>query len=627
MNTGYSTPDGLPTEKMFNYYQARAQGGVGLIIVEAAIIHPSARLHPHMLVLYDDRAIAGLQKLTAIIRASGTRVAIQLFHPGRQSTVQETGYQPIAPSPIPCPVCREMPRELSLSEIEEMIEMYISAAHRAKEAGFDMVELHGAHGYLINQFLSPHTNKRTDNYGGDLRARSLFVQKIILGIKEKLGNDFPLSCRINGADHVPGGLTLADTQALAPILESAGADVIHVSASVYGGYPSTIPPMAEKAGCFIPLAEGIKERINIPVITVGKIHDPFLAETTIQQNKADLIAMGRALIADPDLPNKILAGKIDEIRKCICCNQGCLDREHNIILPVAKPESDVHLLCMQNPDLGREFTNIPYNKISKKVMIIGGGPAGMAAAQSAALMGHEVSLYEEHQELGGQLLLAASPPQKVLFKEVIGRLSRELKKLGVKTFLGKRVTADLIREQAPQIVILATGALPIKPKIPGIEQANGFSAWEILQDKTKAGNKVLIIGGGQVGCETASFLADNGRKVTVVELLDQLATNMGRVSRWYLLLKLTQAGVEMLKGVTVKEIKDKEVIIETDGGRQQKVLYGFDTIVFAVGSKPRNELIEEVKGLGTKLYIVGDALKPRKALEAIYEGSRVVEMF
>ena len=625
MNTGYSTPDGLPTEKMSNYYRARAQGGVGLIIVEAAIIHPSARLHPHMLVLYDDRAIGDLQRLTRTIQECGAKVAIQLFHPGRQSTTQETGYQPIAPSPIPCPVCREIPRELSIAEIKEVINMYVTAAQKAKEAGFDLVELHGAHGYLINQFLSPHTNKRTDEYGGNLRARSRFVQEIIQGIKQRLGKDFPISCRINGADNIKGGLTLADTQLLAPMLEEAGADVIHVSASVYGGYPSTIAPMAEEAGYFIPLAEGIKKAVKVPVIAVGKIHDPFLAEDTIRQGKADLVAMGRALIADPDLPNKIAHGRLTEIRKCISCNQGCLDREHNILLPVAQPESNVHLLCMQNPDIGQEYININPVKNPKKVLIIGGGPGGMAAARAAALQGHDVSLYEEAQKLGGQLNLAAIPPKKQAFKEVIEYLSCQSEELGVKTCLEIKVTPSLVKTLAPDIVILATGALPITPQIPGIYQENVVSAWDILQDKAEAGDKALIIGGGQIGCEVASLLVDKGKKVTIVEMLDQFAGNMGRVSRWYLLHKLTGAGVELLKNVTVTEIKGRDISIEANGNKD--CLSGFDTIVFAVGSRPRNELETEIRGLVSEMHIVGDALQPRKALEAIYEGTKIARLF
>jgi NADPH-dependent 2,4-dienoyl-CoA reductase/sulfur reductase-like enzyme len=334
--------------------------------------------------------------------------------------------------------------------------------------------------------------------------------------------------------------------------------------------------------------------------------------------------MGRALIADPDLPNKIAWEKLPEIRKCISCNQGCLDREHNIILPIAQPENNVHLLCLQNPNIGQEYTNINPVKNPKKVMIIGGGPGGMAAARASALHGHEVRLYEEGQKLGGQLSLAAMPPQKQAFKEVIEYLSCGLESLGVKTFLGKKVTASLVKTLSPDVVILATGALPIVPRIPGINHENVVSAWDILQGKKETGNIVLIIGGGQVGCEMASFLIDKGKKVTVVEMFGQFAANMGGVSRWYLLHKLTRAGVEMSKNVMVTEIKGKDIIIETNGKRE--CLCGFDTIVFAVGSRPRNELDEEIRELVSEMHIVGDALRPRKALEAIYEGTKIAEI-
>jgi NADPH-dependent 2,4-dienoyl-CoA reductase/sulfur reductase-like enzyme len=408
------------------------------------------------------------------------------------------------------------------------------------------------------------------------------------------------------------------------MLVEAGSDIIHVSASIYGGYPSTIPPMAEQPGCFISLAEGIKRVVKVPVIAVGKIHDPFLAEETIRQGKADLIAIGRALITDPELPNKIAKGKINEIRKCISCNQGCLDREHNIILPIAQPESNVHLLCLQNANIGQEYMRINRVKHANKVLVIGGGPAGMAAACAATLYGHEVLLYEESQRLGGQLNLAAVPPQKQAFKDIIANFSNELERLGVKTVLGTKVTASLVKNLAPDVILLATGALPIVPQIPGINRDNVISAWDILQGRRETGNKILIIGGGQVGCEVATYLGDKGRQVTVVELLNQFATNMGRVSRWYLLHKLMQARVEMRKNVMVTEIREKDIILETNG--KKECLGGFDTVVFAVGSQPRNELEGEIKALVSEVHIIGDALRPRKALEAIYEGTNISRM-
>jgi len=626
MNTGYATPQGLPTRRMLDYYSVRARGGVGLIIVEAAVIHPSARLHPHMLALYDDRALEGLQRLTTALKSYGARVGIQLFHPGRQSTSQETGYRPVAPSALACPVCRELPRELTIPEIEEIIGWYVAAAQRAKEAGFELVELHAAHGYLINQFLSPHTNQRKDQYGGSLENRCLFLIRIIRGIKERLGEDFPLSCRINGADYIAGGLTLAETQSIASRLESSGVEVLHVSAGVYGSYPSTIPPMAERPGCFIHLAEGIKGKVGIPVIAVGKIHDPRLAEETIRQKRADLIAMGRALIADPQLPNKIASGRTGEIRPCLCCNQGCLYREQDILLPIAKPASDHHILCMQNPAVGQESIKPIGTKPKEKISVIGGGPAGMAAARAAAQLGHEVHLYEEGQELGGQLRLAARPPGKDRFLELIDRLKQDLVDLGVRLHLGTRITGESLEGLRGTTIILASGARPLVPDIPGIRGDKVSSAWDILEGKAGPGRRVLIIGGGQVGCETASFLLGRAERITIVEMLGQFAPQMGAVARWYLLQRLHRAGVQMIKNHRVREIREGEVLIEdsVEGGFRR--LSGYDTIIYASGSLPRDELRSELQRQGHRFLVIGDALKPRKALEAIYEGTKLVEL-
>ncbi|MEM2179159.1 MAG: FAD-dependent oxidoreductase, partial [Candidatus Methanomethylicaceae archaeon] len=496
MSTNFANEDGSVSERQIRYYEARAIGGVGLIIVEATCIESSiGKLNPIQLCIDNDKFIAGLNELAEAITRYGARAAIQLHHAGRRARVTN-GKQPVSASDgLSTPIGLKT-RALTLKEIEELIELFAKAAERAKIAGFEAIELHGAHGYLIGQFLSPLTNRRTDKYGGDINGRARFAIEIVRRIKEKLGENFPLIFRISGDEYINGGLDIEETKIISKLLEKEGVNALHISAGAYETRHWTSAPMCIPRGHLVYLAEKIKQIVNIPVITVGRINDLYLAEDIIKNKKADLVSMGRALIADPEIINKTLNGKIENIRRCIACNR-CLSRL----------DEKLHISCTVNPIAGKEY-KIRVKKASKpkKVLIIGGGPAGMEAARIAAIRGHEVILYEEKDKLGGQLILATIPPHKEEMKSILEYYTQELSKLEIEIKIGRKATLKDIEKISPEIIILATGAKPIIPSIPGIKNKNVITAWDVLLNTTKVGDNVVIIGGGMVGCETAEYL-------------------------------------------------------------------------------------------------------------------------
>ena len=395
---------------------------------------------------------------------------LAVYHRGRQSTTQDYGYQPVAPSAIPWKPSAEVPRELSRQEIANLVERAGDAGKRAKDTGFDLAEIFASHGYLLGNFLSPLANQRTDEYGGDVKGRARFMVEIIKRMREKVGPDYIISCRINGADYVKGGITIEETKQVAPLLVEAGADMISISGGAYGSFPGTVPPYGSPPLCFVADAAAVKSVVSVPVVATGGVHDPKVAEEILREGKADLIAMGRPLIADPDLPNKALNGQLKDIRYCISCNH-CLDSTW-----------ELDCSCTINPAFGREkvFEIVPAAK-TKRVMVIGGGLAGMEAARVCALRGHQVTLYEENTELGGQWLLAAIPPHKQGYSSTVDYLSGQLEKLGVRIELGKKVTMGIVEAQSPDVAVIATGAVQFVPPIPGVEWAGVVTAWDVLQ--------------------------------------------------------------------------------------------------------------------------------------------------
>lgn len=604
----YASDDGYVTDCSRRYYEARAKGGVALVILEASYIHPAGQLLPNEHGISDDKFIPGLSQLVEAIHRHDAKAAVQLVHAGRVVNPQTTGVQPVAPSAIPAPG-GETPRELTPGEITEIINLFVQAALRAKRAGFDGVEIHGAHGYLIDQFISPASNHRQDAYGGSTENRARLLINVIKAVKEAVGPNYPVWCRINGQEYgVDGGETLDQAKEVACLAEASGAVAIHVTAT---GPASPVNPTS---AVFTPapiahLAAGIKQVVRVPVIAVGKM-TAAAGEEILATGKADLIAFGRALFADPELPNKISSGKIEDIRPCILCMLCRDDLRYN---PV------VGLRCSVNATMGKEgVQQITPAEKPKKVLVVGGGPAGMEAARVAALRGHQVSLWEKETKLGGQLIAAAVAPHKDRIQALTAYLSIQLKNLGVSVELGREATAASIARLAPDATVIASGSSKLTPEIPGLAKVRTAAATAVLEGKAKVGKRVVIIGAELVACEVAEFLAQQKRRVTMVRRGPEVALKIGPSVRAPLLKRLKDQGVTMLTGVTYHEATEQGLTITTKEG-QRKTLEA-DTIVLAAGAVPNQGLYQEIKNKITATYAIGDCVAPRNIHEAISEG-------
>lgn len=607
MGTNFAAEDGSVTQRLIDYYRERARGGVGLVIVEGAYVHPLGKGSSQQMSLTDDDKIPGLSALAKAIQAEGAKAAVQLFHGGRQVTSMILGTQPVSASDVPCMLVRETPRPMTLEEIEETIEAFGEATRRIKDAGFDAVEIHAAHGYLINQFLSPLTNLRKDKYGGDFEGRTRFLVEIIQRIREKAGEDFPIICRMNGDDYYEGGLTLEDAKRIAQVAEKAGVDAIHVSGGIYDSeYGESTAPMWLPRGFMVPLAQGIKEVVKIPVIAVGRINDIKLAEEIVDKGQADLVSMGRALIADPELPKKAMENRLGEIRPCIACNEGCI----NMLLFMKS------VTCVLNAAVGREeeFRIKPAEK-PKKVLVVGGGVGGMEFARVAALRGHSVSLYEKSNELGGQILLASVPSFKYELKNIVPYFKHELERLGVDIHLGEEISESMVDDLAPDVVCVATGSSISIPDIPGIEGDNVVLATDVLTGKAEVGEKVVILGGGEIGLETGYHLAEQGKKVSLIEQRKRVATEMIPAFNYYVRHSFADFGGKLITLAKVVEVNKEGAVYEKEG---QRFLEKSDTVVVSLGTVSNRSLFENLKGKVPEVYVVGDAVERGKIMDAVH---------
>ncbi|MBQ03222.1 NADH:flavin oxidoreductase [Candidatus Bathyarchaeota archaeon] len=612
MGTRFASVSGEATSYHINHYFTRAQGGTGLLIVPWVLVDTTFEKKTGRLRIDTDEHIRGLNDIVEAVHIHKAKIAIQLSLGGRAiSSSEAVGEVPIAPSKAFCAPYGTTARALTLDEIDYLVEAFAKASFRAKEAGFDAIEYHGASGYLISQFLSPFVNKRTDAYGGTPQKRLTFLLEIIERTREKVGKDFPQMVRISGDEFIEGGLTLEDNKFIAKNLADAGVSCIDVTMGIVESYHKAMPPMCIPRAAYVHLAQGIKETVDIPVIAVGRINDPRLAEQILVEGKADLVAMGRALFADPELPIKARRGKFDDITPCFACLRCEMATSRNI---------RVH--CTVNPNLGR-IQNYPLSlaKQQKRVLVIGGGPAGMTAATVAAQRGHDVTLYEKQGMLGGQLILAGTPPLKEEINYYTDYLVNQAAKSGVNIVLRKEVTRELVQNETPDAVVVATGSVQIIPRIPGVDGPNVVSAWEVLAGEFKAKDNVFVVGGGMVGLETAEYLAEKGKTVAVIEMLSDVGIDMEPFSKVFLLERFQEMGVRVFTSMKVNKISSDS--LEATGANSKKHVFKAGTVVIAVGSRSCDELYDSLEGQVNELYKIGDCVRPSRILEAIHEATFV----
>ena len=615
MATHYATPEGFVTDRQIAYYAERAKGGVGYLTTEHTGILQQGKASPRMLLVSTDEHIHGLKRLGEAVHAVGGRMVIQINHAGRQTLSSVTGMPIVGPSPIPVPSASapsgdNIPRELSLSEIQQITEAFSTAARRVKEAGADGLELHMAHGYLICSFLSPFSNKRTDQYGGGVERRARFAVEVLRAVRTQVGPDYPVICRLSGDEYVEGGLRIEDTIRIGKILEKEGADALHVSACNAASVFLNHPPYYVNEGIFVPLAHSVRSAVSIPVIAVGRIRKPSMADQIISDGKADLVSMGRALIADPHMPRKAKEGRLEDIVPCISCNR-CIQ--------TLRKDS---VRCSVNPETGNE-ASFPVAAAGrpKKVWVVGGGPGGLKAAEIAAARGHRVTLFEKQRVLGGKIRIGAVPPKKEILLEFVEYLDRRVRTLGVSIQTGTEFTAEMFNKEKPDAVVVATGAIPALPAWQGIKESGAVGVEDVLAGAVPTGERVLVVGGGANGAEVADFLSEQGKEVTIVEMLDAVASDLVVHLQHYLLERLREKGVAMLTSSRVCELGKGFVVIEDRAGRRR--LEGFDTIVIAMGSAPDDTVYQQLKSKMPTIQVIGDALRPREIVDAVYEGEAV----
>ena len=603
--------DGSYSEKTIEHYRRRAAGGPGMVIMEAHGVTPEGIVSKHQARIYDNSFVEGLSKIASVMKSEGAIPAIQIHHAGRQVPARVINRKPFAPSALPCPAIKGDVEPLTIDGIQEIIHAFGQATTRAVQAGFELIEIHGAHGYLINQFLSRFSNIREDEYGGDVVGRTRFAREVVREVRKRVGEDFPVSFKISAQEFVPQGLTTEESIEILKQLVEEGIDIIQVSAGNDATPEWICQPMFMKQACLADSAAQIKAALDVPVMVVGRINDPRMADAIIAGNKADLICMGRGLLADPELPKKAEAGRLDDIRICIACNT-CMQS----IFRKGRIE------CLVNPRLGREkeMEILPADT-PKKVMVIGGGPAGLNVAWVAAKRGHDVSLFERESVLGGQLILGSISSFKKEMVSLIRFQEKQIQKYHVKCHLDTNVTVDTVRIHNPDVIVLATGSIPIIPSVEGVDSPIVFSIPQIFNGVKQVIKKAVVIGGGATGCEVALHLSEEGCQVTIVEMLPKIGAQIESMTRKLILKRLHEYGVTILIEHQLRKVTEKGVFLVDQAGSE--LFLDCDSVIISIGTKSNNELYDQVKSLGIETYQIGDCLEARSAKEAILEGTSI----
>ncbi|MGD8189783.1 FAD-dependent oxidoreductase [Brevibacillus ginsengisoli] len=624
-------------ERLAAFYAERAKGGAGLIVTGGIAVSPEGGIGPEYLNIYYDDHIEQARIIADAVHEEGGRIALQLFHTGRYAYKEKTGLDPVAPSPLRATINTTTPRELTGEEVEKTIQDFVDGAVRAKRAGFDAVEIMGSEGYLINQFLSPLTNKRTDEWGGDFERRSRFGVEIARRVKEAVGPAYPVIFRMSGLDLMPESTTMEETLRFAQMLQQTGMDALNVGIGWHESQVPTISMMVPR-GSFVWVAQQIKSVVDIPVVVSNRINDVRLAEEILRTHSVDMVSMARPFLADPYIVAKSGAGQFDEVNTCIACNQACLDHVFS-----GKPAS-----CIVNPVAGREL-DLPLVPASekKRVAVIGAGPAGLEAARVLAERGHEVVLFEKSTEIGGQLQYAKQVPGKSEFNETLRYYRTRLHNLGVELRLGTVATADRLVVENFAEVVVATGVTPRTPALQGADLPHVVNYSQVFEGKARVGRRVVIIGAGGIACDLSHLLlssggvpsearpylvgyhildpknveryAASGRKITMLRRGKHVGTGLGKTTRWATIATLKHHGVEMMTQIDYKEITPEGVVIHQDG---EEKLIPADTVIMAAGANPNRHLAEELEGR-LRVHIIGGAKEAGEldAKRAIYEGT------
>ena len=597
--------------RMIRYYADRARGGAGLIITEITRVDDVTGVGtPNQLSVTNTHMVGQLSRLAEAVHAYDTKIFVQLHHPGNQTPSRLIGgLQPVSASDVTCKVIGEQPRPLTTEEVEAMVKKFVTGAVIAQKSGIDGVEIHAAHGYLVSQFLSPHTNKRTDKYGGSFEGRMRFLTEIVKGIQAYCGPKFPISVRMNGSDFLEDGIDDADGIAQAKYIEALGVQAINVSCGTYDSGATIIEPSYFKEGWKKHLSTNIKKAVSIPVIAVDNIKHPEVAEGLLEEGASDFIGLARPLLADPEWGLKACAGNEKMIRKCLGCME-CF-RILNDGLPLG---------CTVNPIIGREFEygedKLVKNGCGRKVAVVGGGPSGMQAAVVLAKRGFAVTLFEEKGELGGTVNLAKLPPSKTMLGEFVETQAAELEAAGVEVRLNSKVCANCLKEEGYEAVFVATGGKALRPNIEGIEKA--VTAEDVLAGKAEVtGENVVIVGGGVTGLETAEVLSEKA-KVTVVEMMNKVGGNLYPSVAMHLVQEIMKAGGAICKGKALVKVDDGEVTVKDVATGELETIKA-DTTVLAMGVASRRDIVEGLREVyGDKVVLVGDTARPGQIYDALH---------